>query len=212
MPPPLLAPPGRSPGPPEEGRGGPRGAAKPGSGPEQQDPDPGAGIRWGRDREGKERGSLKKSQSRAPSPRPPSQWDRPATASCLGSASQMQPEEKSGQPLQPHTDESPGPCSPARLLTPTPHLRSSLAAGTRPSPVPAAGSRACLLPPLGFKLKFPGWGRQRTLSAGPAPLRRKPLPRPRRTSPGRGNPRGRSRPRRPGPAPARAGDLSRGIR
>lgn len=52
------------------------------------------------------------------------------------------------------------------------------------------GRRTRLLPPLGFKLKFPGWGRQRTRRSSPAPSRRKPLLRPRRTRPQRGNPRG----------------------
>lgn len=96
---------------------------------------------------------------------------------------------------------APGPPfrSPACLLTQTPHLRSSLAQGPvhlQPQP---PGRCARLLPPLGFKLKFPGWGRQRTRRASPAPSRRKPLPRPRRTRPRRGNPLG------PRHAPALAG-------
>ena len=64
-------------------------------------------------------------------------------------------------------------------------------------------SRARLLLLLGFKLKFPDWGRQSTRHAGPAPSKRKPLPGPRRTRPPHENPSGLSTPPppRPGHAP-----------
>lgn len=80
--------------------------------------------------------------------------------------------------------------SPACFLTRSPHPKSSLAAGTSPASAQLSRSRARLLPLLGFKLKFPDWGRQRTHHVGPAPSKRKPLLRPRRTRPRHENPSG----------------------
>lgn len=74
-----------------------------------------------------------------------------------------------------------------------------------------------LHPPLGFKLKFPGWGRQRTLRASPAPSWRKPRP-----HPPPGTPRARKPPRAghaptakatpPAPAGVGRGAFPRGSR
>ncbi|XP_068406925.1 basic salivary proline-rich protein 3-like [Eschrichtius robustus] len=111
----------------------------------------------GRERVGEETGTRRKPQSRPPSP---SWWNRPATASCPGSASQLQPQEKSetqGPDARPGIPR-PGPAIPQLRTPPYPDavLRSSLAAGTRPASAPAAGRSTRLLPPVGFKLKFPG--------------------------------------------------------
>lgn len=52
----------------------------------------------------------------------------------------------------------PGPAIPQLRTPPYPDaaLRSSLAEGTRPASAPAAGRNTRPLPPVGFKLKFPG--------------------------------------------------------
>lgn len=100
----------------------------------------------------------------------------------------------------------------ARLLTQTPPLSSLLARGTRPAPASDAGpSRRRLHPPPGFKLKFPGWGRQRTHRASPAPSWRKPRPAaPAQHAPGAETPAGRPRPHGQSHAPG-AGWRGRGA-
>lgn len=190
--------------PPGKGQRRPQRGGKAGSRPGAAGHDPGAGM--GSGSEGAER---REGAAEAPKAgHPPPRWVRPAAASCPGSASQLQPEEKSEPPLQFHRDPSlgPGPPPGPAMLQPRtpPHpdaARQELACrGTRPTTAPAAGPPRRLLPPLGFKLKFPGWGRQRTRRAGPAPSRRKPLPRPAGHAPGAETPAGRSPPPRPGHA------------
>lgn len=105
---------------------------------------------------------------------------------------------------------------PARLLTRTPPLSSLLVPGTRPAPAPDAVLRSRRLhPPPGFKLKFPGWGRQRTRPASSAPSWRKPRPAsPARHAPGAETPAGRPRPTAKATPPAPAGvggGPSRGV-
>ncbi|XP_040821587.1 translation initiation factor IF-2-like [Ochotona curzoniae] len=104
---------------------------------------------------------------------PSSRGHRPATASCPGSASPLQPEEKPHSALQLGRDRPPaGPRVPQPR---TPAYRQAAPHGPSRS--------AARLPPLAFKLKFPGWGRRRPRRARSAPSRRKPLPQGRRTRP-----------------------------
>lgn len=189
------------------------GAGKRESGLEQQDPDLEAGMGSGREEE--ERRDVAAENPKAG--RPPPRWDRPATASCQGSASQLQPEEKSEPPLQLRRDQplgpgSPGPgppfCSPASLLTRTLHLQGSLAAGTGPAPAPAAGPPQPPPPSARFQIEIPWLGPSEDSERQPRPLaaeappapppdapparkppRASPRPRPQATPPGRPFPR-----------------------
>ncbi|XP_044914596.1 proline-rich protein 2-like [Felis catus] len=189
------------------------GAGKRESGLEQQDPDLEAGMGSGREEE--ERKDVAAENPKAG--RPPPRWDRPATASCQGSASQLQPEEKSEPPLQLRRDQplgpgSPGPgppfCSPASLLTRTLHLQGSLAAGTGPAPAPAAGPPQPPPPSARFQIEIPWLGPSEDSERQPRPLaaeappapppdapparkppRASPRPRPQATPPGRPFPR-----------------------
>lgn len=111
-----------------------------------------------------------------------------------------------------------GPLPACSVSGPRPPLRSPLASlpGHRPSRAcsprervpfqprtpPALRTRR-LHPPLGFKLKFPDWGRQRTLRASPAPSWRKPRPRPPPGTPGARKPPRAGHAPRPKPRPRR---------
>lgn len=97
----------------------------------------------------------------------------------------------------------PGPAIPQLRTPPYPDaaLRSSLAAGTSPASAQSPARRVRLLPPLGFKLKFPGWGRQRTSAPAPPPRGGSSSRIPAGRAPGAETPRATTRPLRPGHAP-----------
>ena len=158
----------------------------------------------GRERVGEETGSRRKPQSRPPSP---SWWNRPATASCPGSASQLQPQEKSetqGPDARPGIPR-PGPAIPQRRTPPYPDaaLRSSLAAGT---PSSFSVSRRPQHPPppsRRFQIEIP-WLRPSEDSARqPRPLAAEAPPAPPPDAHRvRKPPRAATRPLCPGHAPA----------
>lgn len=164
--------------PRERGRGEPTNSTKDGSRTPRQGP--GARAR------GRRRGPRRGRREKGPRPPPPPPG-MAVQASCRGrlpacSVSGRHP------PLRGPLVSLPG-HRPSRACSP----RERVPFQPRTPPVLRARR---LHPPLGFKLKFPGWGRQRTLRASPALI-----PRPAR--PGRGNPRGQATPTRPKPRPRR---------
>lgn len=146
--------------------------------------------------------------------RPPPRWDRPATASCQGSASQLQPEEKSQPLLQlsrdwPTSPGSPGPGppfrSPANLLTLHCTSRGSLAAGTGPAPAPAARPPHPPPPSAGFQIEIPWLGPSEDSALQPRPLAAEAPPAPPPDAPpARKPPRAAPRPPSQATPPGRA--------